>query len=101
MRTGSFATPGGEVYPSATSSVEMTAANIVPVGLATDPPMPMSGVSARRTHGAPMNRIRASANRATTSGSPRSGAARVTRMLCTSRRFGVPMVASGTRMGIR
>ena len=38
-----------------------------------------------------MNRARARAKRATTSGSGVAGATTVTRMLCTSRRFGVPM----------
>ena len=66
------------------------------------PASPAIGRSARRVQGEPTKRIRAKANWATTSGSPASaGAATVSRRCWISRRLGVPMTASGVRIGIR
>ena len=81
--------------------VEMIAVTTSPVGSAVEPERPAIGASARRTHGEPRNRTRASAKRDTASVPPWSGAATVTRSCWMRRRLGAPITASGTRSGTR
>ena len=74
-------TPGGEVYPRSVSfSVDTIDAITSPVGLLSEPARPAMGFSDRRTQLVPTKWRRARANRATTSGSPRSGATTVRRI---------------------
>ena len=96
-------TPGGDSYPrSVRFSVEMTEAITSPLGSASDPEIPAIGASARRTQGEPTSRRRARAKLATTSGGPgQAGPTTVTRRCWIRRRLGVPIVASGVRIGTR
>ncbi len=74
-------TPGGDVYPRSDSfSVDTIEAITSPSGLPSEPASPAIGFSDRRTQLVPTKWRRARANRATTSGSPRSGATTVRRM---------------------
>ena len=96
-------TPGGELVPQIGPILGRDdRGDDLAVGSPMEPEMPAIGVSDRRIQGEPTNRSRARAKLGHDVGLPGSGGATsVTRRCWISRRFGVPMSASGVRIGIR